>query len=178
MKLEPEEAATTDSLPFARADFHAGLAWIAFGTAIGIASWRMDRLERMGVSFFTAPGLVPGALGVLLALGGLVLAVRAWREGAFGAVQRPSVLLRPDLMARIGVTLVLCLGFSIGMVGRVPFWVAAATYLFLQISILQYPERKSRNEVGRGLLVAAVIALAGAGTIAFVFQEIFLVRLP
>ena len=66
--------------PPARADFYGGLAWVALGLAIGIASWRMDRLERMGVSFFTAPGLVPGVLGILIAAGGLVLAARAWRE--------------------------------------------------------------------------------------------------
>jgi hypothetical protein len=173
LELRPE-----GELPSARADFYGGLAWIAFGVAVGIASWRMDRLERMGVSFFTAPGLVPGVLGILLAICGAVLAARAWSRGAFGPVQRPPVLLHPDLLARIGITLVLCLGFALGLVGRVPFWVAAATYLFLQIAVLQYPERRSRNELGRGLAVAAVIALVAANVIAFVFEKIFLVRLP
>ena len=140
----------------------------------------MDRLERMGVSFFTAPGLVPGVLGVLMALGGLVLAVRSFREGAFGAVQRPAVLLHADLLRRVGVTLVLCLGFALGLVGRVPFWIAAATYLFLQIAVLRYPEWKARDQVGRGVAVAtaAAIALVAAGAIAFLFEKLFLVRLP
>ena len=138
----------------------------------------MDRMEKMGVSFFTAPGLVPGVLGVLMAACGLVLVARAWREGAFGVAQRPPVLLRPDALARIGVTLVLCLGFALVLVGRVPFWTAAAAYLFLQIVVLQYPERKARGEVVRGLVVAGAIALGAGGTIAFLFQEVFLVRLP
>ena len=173
MEFEAEQAR-----PSARADFHAGLAWIAFGLVVCIASWRMDRLEKMGVSFFTAPGLVPGVLGVLMATGGIALAVRAWREGAFGVAQRPPVLLRRDALARIGVTLVLCLGFALVLVGRVPFWTAAAAYLFLQISVLQYPERKAAGQVVRGLAVAAAIALGAGGTIAFLFQEVFLVRLP
>jgi hypothetical protein len=173
LDLQPEEPK-----PSERADFYGGLAWIALGMAIGIASWRMDRLERMGVSFFTAPGLVPGVLGVLIAACGMVLAARAWQHGAFGVVQRPPVLLRPDVLARVGVTLVLCLAFSIVLVGRVPFWTAAAAYLFVQIAVLQYPERKARGEVVRGLVVAAAIGLGAAGTIAFLFQEIFLVRLP
>lgn len=173
MDLQPEEPR-----PSERADFYGGLAWIALGTAIGIASWRMDRLERMGVSFFTAPGLVPGVLGVLIAACGMVLAVRAWRQGALAPVQRPPVLLRPDVLARIGVTLALCLGFALVLVGRIPFWMAAAAFLFVQIAVLQYPERKARGEVARGLVVAAAIGLGAGGAIAFMFQEIFLVRLP
>lgn len=170
--------AEPDSRASARADFFGGLAWIALGTTIGVASWRMDRLERMGVSFFTAPGLVPGVLGVLITVCGVVLTLRAWHQGAFGADQRPPVLLRPDVLARIGVTLALCLGFALVLVGRVPFWIAAAAYLFIQIAVLQYPERKARHDVGRGLILAAVIAVGAAGAIAFMFQEIFLVRLP
>ena len=173
MELDPEA-----ERPSARADFYAGLAWVALGAAIGVASWRMDRLERMGVSFFTAPGLVPGVIGVLIGACGLVLAARAWQQGAFGPLQRHPVLLRPDVIARVGVSLALCLGFALGMVGRVPFWIAAASYLFAQIAILQYAERKARGEVARGLLVAAAIALGAAGAIAFLFQEVFLVRLP
>jgi hypothetical protein len=167
-----------ESLPSARADFYGGLAWIAFGAAVGIASWRMDRLEKMGVSFFTAPGLVPGVLGVLMAACGIVLAVRSVQRGAFSAALGPPMLLHADLLRRIGVTLVLCLGFSVGLVTRVPFWIAAAIFLFLQIAVLQYPERTANNEVARGLVVAAVIAVIAAGVIAFVFEKIFLVRLP
>ena len=181
MNAEPEGTLTEappEPLPSARSDFYGGLALIAFGVTIAVGSWRMDRLERMGVSYFTAPGLVPGVLGVLLTVCGLVLALRAWRQGAFDSVQRPAMLLRADLLTRIGITLVLCLGFSIGLVGRIPFWIAAAIYLFPQIAILQYPDRKANNEVTRGLVVAAAIALAAAGVIAFLFQEIFLVRLP
>ncbi len=173
-----EGEAPAEILPSARADFIGGLAWIAFGLAVGIGSWQMDRLERMGVSFFTAPGLVPGVLGVLMTACGVVLAVRSWRRGALGAAQLPPVLLRPEVLSRIGVTLLLCLGFALGLVGRMPFWAAAAAYLFLQIAVLQYSERKARDEVARGLMVAAVIALAAANAIALVFEKIFLVRLP
>ncbi len=180
--MEQESEAPAEGLPEVlpspRADFYGGLAWIVFGIAVGIASWRMDRLEKMGVSFFTAPGLVPGVLGVLMTACGIILAVRSLQRGAFGAVTGLPVLLHADLLKRIGVTLVLCLGFAVGLVSRVPFWIAAAAFLFLQISVLQYPERKANNEVARGLLVAAVIALIAASVIAFVFEKIFLVRLP
>ena len=165
--------------PSARADLWGGAFWIALGAAIAIGSWNMDRLERLGVSFYTAPGLMPGILGVLMMLCGTVLAVRAVREGAFGPQQRPARLLEPQTLRRAGVTLVLALGFAIGLVGHgLPFPVAAAIYLFLQIAIVQYPERKARGEVGRGLAVAAVVAVCAAAVISALFQYAFLVRLP
>ena len=165
--------------PSARADLWGGAFWIALGAAIAIASWNMDRLERLGVSFFTAPGLVPGILGLLMIVCGAVLAVRALREGALGPQQSPPLLLQPETLRRIGITLVLTLGFAIGLVGHgLPFPVAAAIYLFLQIAIIQYPERKARGEVGRGLAVAAIVAMAAAAVISTLFQYVFLVRLP
>ena len=72
-----EEGAQQDGArPSARADLYGGLFWIALGSAIAVGSWRMDRLEHMGVSFYTAPGLVPGILGLLMILCGAVLADR------------------------------------------------------------------------------------------------------
>ena len=165
--------------PSARADLYGGLFWIALGAAIAIGSWNMDRLERMGVSFFTAPGLVPGILGLLMILCGAVLAVRALREGALGPGQRPPVLLEAVLLRRAGVTLLLTLGFAFVLVGHgLPFPAAAALYLFFQIAVLQYPDRKPKNEVGRGLLTAALVAAGAAIVISALFQEVFLVRLP
>jgi hypothetical protein len=162
------------SRPSARADLYGGLFWIALGSAIAIASWRMDRLERLGVSFFTAPGLMPGILGVVLILFGAVLAARALREDALGSGQRPALLLNRETLRRVGLTLLLSVGFAVGLVGHgLPFWAAAAVYLFAQIAVLEYPQR------GRKALVrAALIAPLAAGVIALLFQYVFLVRLP
>lgn len=174
MSGEPEGAR-----PSARADLYGGLGWIALGAAIAVGSWRMDRLEHLGVSFYTAPGLVPGILGLLMMLCGAALTVRALREGALGRAQRPAVLLEAETLKRAGVALALALGFAVGLVGHgVPFPVAAAIYLFLQIAALQYPERKAKGEVTRGLATAAVVAVGAALVISLLFQEIFLVRLP
>jgi len=165
--------------PSARADLYSAVVWIGLGGAIAAGSWHMDRLERLGVSFYTAPGLVPGILGVLLILCGAVLAARALREGALGSVQRPPVLLEAGTLKRAGLSLLLALGFAVGLVGHgLPFPVAAAIYLFLQIAVLQYPERKAKGEVARGLAAAAAVAVGAALVISLLFQEVFLVRLP
>lgn len=165
--------------PSARADLWGGLFWILCGGSIAVASWNMDRLERMGVSFYTAPGLVPGILGLLMVVCGSVLAIRALREGALGPRQRPPLLLQADTLRRAGIALLLALGFAIGLVGQgLPFPVAAALYLFAQIAVVQYPERKAKGEVGRGLAVAALVAVGAAAAISTLFQSVFLVRLP
>jgi hypothetical protein len=165
--------------PSARADFLGALFWILLGGAIAVGSWNMDRLERLGVSFYTAPGLVPGILGLLMVLCGAVLGVRALREGALGPQQRPPLVLQADMLRRAGITLVLALGFAIGLVGHgLPFPVAAALYLFAQIAVVQYPERKAKREVARGLAVAALVAASAATAISMLFQYAFLVRLP
>jgi len=43
---------------------------------------------------------------------------------------------------------------------------------------VQYPERKARREVGRGLAVAALVAASAATAISLLFEYAFLVRLP
>ena len=165
--------------PSARADLYSGAFWIAFGAAIAVTSWNMDRLEKQGVSFYTAPGLVPGILGLLLTICGLVLTGRSLREGALGPDQRPAVLLNADTLKRVGIALLLTIGFAVGLVGHgVPFLVAAILFLFLQITVLQYPERKANHEVGKGLAVAAAVAVGAATAISLLFEYVFLVRLP
>lgn len=153
--------------PSARADLYGGAFWIALGALITIASWRMDRLERLGVSFYTAPGLLSGILGLILIVCGVILALRALPEG-LGPVQRPALFFNGETLRKTGLTLLLCLGFAVGLVGHgVPFWLAATIYLFAQIAVLE-----------RKWLRAAIVAPIAAVSIALLFQNVFLVRLP
>jgi len=153
--------------PSARADLYGGAFWIALGVVITVASWRMDRLERLGASFYTAPGLLPGILGVIIVLCGMTLLLRSLPEG-LGREQRPALLLERETLQKAGVTLLLCLGFALGLVGRgVPFWLAATIYLFAQIAVLE-----------RKILRAALVAPVAAIAIALLFEKVFLVRLP
>lgn len=161
-----------------------GVLWTGLGLAIAIASWRMDRLEGQGVDPYSVPGLLPGMLGVLLAAFGLILALRGRRgqprpagtdappeEGASaGGVAEPW---------RIGLALLLTLGFGLGLLGRgPPFWLAAFVFAFLAILLFELPERRRDGTVARGAARAALVAGLGSAAVTFVFQEVFLVRLP
>ena len=161
-------------------DLVSGGIWVVLGVAIIVGSWRMDRLESQGVPWFTAPGLVPGVLGVFITITALGIVLRALRRQAdVVAPSGPASDAPTAFGARALLTLVLCIGFAAGLVGRgVPFWLAAAIYLFLHIFLLQLPERRARGEVAKGIVVALAIALGASIAIATIFQEVFLVRLP
>jgi hypothetical protein len=157
----------------ARDDRVFGLGWAALGLAIVVESWRMDRLEQQHINPWTVPGLVPGLLGAVLALFGVVLAMRrapVEADRAEGTQAEPW---------RVGLALLLTLGFGGGVLGTgVPFWLAAGGFVFLAILLFEWPERSAAGTLARGAMQAAVIAAAAAGAITLVFQQVFLVRLP
>jgi hypothetical protein len=163
-----------DSEPSARYDLPSGLGWIALGASIVYGSWTMDRLEYLNINPYTAPGLVPGVLGAVIALCGALMALRGLRAGVVGGRPPP-----PIFTGRVALSLVLCLGFALGLVGRgPPFWTAAALFLFLHVFLFEFVERRDRGTLGRGLLVALAVSAGATFIITMVFQELFLVRLP
>jgi hypothetical protein len=171
--MEPE----LDEHPSPRSDLMSGGIWFVIGVAITIGSWNMDRLEKQGVPGFSAPGLVPGILGVLIALAALVILLRSLKRGALAG--GGEQVHAPGSNGRTALALALCLGFAGVLVGHgLPFWIAASTYLFLHIFLLQLAERRAAGQVARGFAVALAIGLGAGATIALLFQYVFLVRLP
>ena len=161
----------------ARSDLPEGIAWMALGTAALIGALGMDRLEAQGVSPSTAPGLLPGLLGIALLLFGGLLTLRGIRNRST-AVASP----RPGgQWKRLALVLALCLVFDVGLVGSgLPFWVAASLFMTVTILVLQQPERAAAGQRPsiRHIGVAALIGLGTALGATFVFQDLFLVRLP
>jgi len=150
-----------------------GLGWVALGLAIAVGAWRMDRLEAQGVEPYAVPGLLPGLLGLLLALFGLALALRAPRgapaEDGEGAAEP----------WRAALAIVLVAGFVLGLLGRgPPFWLSAFVFVLAGILLFEWPERRRDGTPWRGALRAALVAAGASALITIVFQEIFLVRLP
>lgn len=155
----------------ARSDLRGGVGWMVFGLVILVAAWRMERFDSMGATLYTAPGLVPGLLGVLLMVLGGALAWRGWRgvvpagEGDEG----PGPLLN----RRIGGTLALSLGYAALAIGRVPFWLATAVFVAAFCAL--FAEQPSpRRRVAAGLIAGALTA----AIVVLIFERVFLVRLP
>lgn len=165
-----------------RVEFVWGLAWIVLGVAIVYGSWVMDRLEKLHINPYTAPGLVPGILGGFIALFGLIMAVRALRDGAFtaGAVKLAAIAPSRDTVRRTGLSLALCLGFGLGLIGRgPPFWFGAALFLFLHIYLFDRMDSPvAPNGEARRIGKAVAVAIVVSALVTLIFQEFFLVRLP
>ena len=153
------------------ADRIGGLIWIVFGAAVVYGSWTMDRLEELGINPLTAPGLVPGLLGIGLIVLGLVLVLR-----------RPTDLpdgQEPVDGPRLGLSFLLCLGFGAGLVGHgLPFWLGAAAFVFLHIVLIDESGRIPARPTPARLAFAAIVAVVSSAVVTNVFEKIFLITLP
>ena len=166
-----------------RADLVAAFAWMIFGAAVLIGSLRMDRLEKQDINPYTAPGLLPGLLGIVTVLLGFLLALRSWRR--FAAHAGEAAVATPATSSvekkRIVLVVGLCVVFAVGLVGHgLPFWVAAALFVTIAILSLQHVQRKAAGESLTLAIFCKTVAVGlGAGiVITLVFQELFLVHLP
>ena len=172
--------------PSARADLVAAALWISFGAAVATGAWRMDRLERLNINPYEAPGLVPGLLGVLIVVLGLALALRAWRQGALAAhhAAHPDVAAsaqgKPGAWRHMAAVFALTLVYALLLIGTgLPFWLATFAFVTVFIGLL---DRERQAALGRPVaaqwLRAGVCGAAWSAIVTLSFQHIFLVRLP
>ena len=153
-----------------RADRLGGALWMAFGLAISVGAWRMDRFESMGAAIYTAPGLVPGLYGVVLVVLGALLALRRARpEGAEADADSGEPLVN----RRLAIMLLLAAAYAALAVGRVPFGPATAVFVALFCGV--YSDQPS---MPRRVATAAAAGVLTAVTVVLVFERVFLVRLP
>jgi hypothetical protein len=166
-----------DEKPSPFADLLTGAVWFAAAVGIVVGAWQMDRLERLSAAIYTAPGFVPGMLGAAVGLMALILIGRSLYAGAFANVEIPSI--RPAERWRLIASLVLGLFFSVGLVGRgMPFWLVSAIYIAVTVFVFQFPERRRDGLLVRGAAIACVYGALSSLAIHYLFQNLFLVRLP
>lgn len=164
----------------ARADLITSIVWLAIGLGAAVESWRMPRLQNLGVSIYSAPGLVPFLLGIVIALLGLILLVRSLRAGGLAGVR--SDTLEPAAARhgprRFVMTAGLTLGYALILVGRMPFWAATAIFVAAFVLAFEWQAGRGGRLFARRTAAAAGFALAVGVSVSVLFEEIFLVRLP
>jgi hypothetical protein len=160
-----------------RTDLYAALVWIVFGAAIAVGAWNMDRLEHRHINQYEVPGLVPGVLGAVIALLGLVLALRSiGRGGLRAAPEAPPHEERRRMASVFGATVL----YALVLVGHgIPFWLA--TFVFVAGFILYFDAERQAG-LGRRVpaqaLRACVYGACTSAIVTLVFEYVFLVRLP
>lgn len=177
-----------------RSDLIIGIVLSLFGAVVVRESLVMPRYASIGADPVTAPGLVPGLLGGIIGLLGLIMVVRAalGLRAAATPVAAPSGPTddedrgAPAYVAesphagrnRLATVLATGLIFAGLAVGRLPFWLATFLFVLVTVILLELQRYGAGKGLWQRLVVAAVIAGGTAWGVTYVFESIFLVRLP
>jgi putative tricarboxylic transport membrane protein len=142
----------------------------------------MPRLEERSINPWTAPGVVPGMLGVIITILGAVLALRSAFAGAFhpaGAALSPEDAAEQRAgRRRLAITGVLCFVYAVVLVGHTPFWFATGLFVLAFVLVFEWQPDEDWPARSRKLAFAAGIAVLAAVIIPYMFETLFLVRLP
>lgn len=186
-KPQPQEELTVlpheQPLP-PRVDMITGAAFLALAIGIIVVSWMMPTYLDQKGAIYEAPALVPMLHGVIIGILSLWLIARSLRRGRQGLIAAsPWVAAGPndggmsDPM-RLAVASALALMFTVGLITRMPFWLASAIFIAVFTIVFEWrPGQPWRTRLRRSAEAVLLGAVASAG-IFLVFEEIFLVRLP
>lgn len=161
-----------------RADAIAAALVMGLGAAIMALSWRMDRLEQQGAAVFSAPGLWPGVVGLVIAALGAVLVVRARfraRRGGWDAVAAETAERVPA--AQFALAVALFLVYALALVGHgLPFWLGTAVFVAAFVFLFQRVAGRATD--ARAVTFALVCGAVTALVVTVAFERLFFVRLP
>ena len=158
-----------------RADFITSIVLMALSIAVVEESWRMPRYTDVASDIWSAPGIVPGFLGVALFIMAAILFLRSRGEPAGPA---EGVVTEPGWHKRIALVTGLCILYAGGLVGRIPFWLATFIFVFGFIVVFELLEPEQRPRWPRHVIGALIIAALTSGLVSYVFANLFFVRLP
>ena len=174
----------TDLLPHEqpappRHDLWVAIVFFVFGTAAGWQALQMPTFTDQKGDIYTAPGLVPGFYSVVMVLLSLWLGARAIRQGALrvsAAEARPE--RDQSANTRLALAAGVCLVFIVGLIGRMPFWLAATVFVSTFTIIFEWQAAMPLPARARRIGEAVLLGLATGVAVTLVFERVFYVRLP
>lgn len=162
----------------ARADLVTGLVLFALSVAVIYGAWTMGRLEIRQIHPLSAPGLTPGLLGLALALTSLLLIGKSVRNSHAPAPTDGAEEGDPGAWFRLATAAVLCLVYALGLVGRVPFWLATTLFVAVSIAVFEWERGGTHGRRLVRLGWALFLGVATGVAVSYAFRDLFLVRLP
>jgi len=161
-----------------RTDLWIAASFLAFSAAILTFSLRMPRFAEQGGEIYTAPGLVPSFYGVVLAILSLWLGWRSIQRGALAASSEQSRPATGNSNTRLAIAVGLGLMFIVGLIGRMPFWLAVVIFVSLFITIFEWQPGLRPKARAKRVAFAVLQGLVTGFLVTLVFEKLFLVRLP
>ena len=161
-----------------RSDLWVAAGSLTFSAAILTLTFRMPTYTDQGGHIYTAPGLVPSFYGVVIGLLSLWLAGRALRAGALSAAGKGEPRETGNSNARFVLAAGLGLIFIVGLIGRMPFWLAATVFVTVFVAAFEWQPGLASTARARRFAVALAIGLCTGILVTLVFERVFLVRLP
>ncbi len=164
-----------------RADFVTAVVLIVFAVVVVWMSLQMPTFENRGANPWSVPGIVPGLLGGIIGSLGIVLLVRSIRRQGHRlglSVDKVRGWIRKPSSVRLYLTLITCLIYAWGLVGRIHYFLATLIFVFAFVMIFKLDPRASRAEKLKTTGFALLEAVVAAGAISALFRYVFLVNLP
>jgi putative tricarboxylic transport membrane protein len=171
---EPSPGAARPAAGMVKADLVSGLAFVALGIATVVES--LPAFAELEAEFYTAPGIVPGLLGAALALLGALLVLRAAAGPRGGG--HAETAGDEHAWPRVGAAFALCMGYAGVLVSRIPFELATFVFILAFMLIFELWDGKLRDRWLRQSALGVGVAALLAFGISYVFEAVFLIRLP
>ena len=158
-----------------KADFFTSIFLFLLGLIVFIISIRMPTFKELGANPYSAPGIVPGILGVILLFMSAILFVRSVIRIRKGYKIRLSsqglkLFFKNNSIQRFLIALFLSV-FYVILLGKINYFLLTGIYIFLFIWSFELKTKKT-------LFFAFLEAVLIAACISYVFRYLFLVTLP
>ena len=163
-----------------KADFITSIVLLAFGIAVVVMSIQMPTVADANQSKYSAPGIVPGFIGVMLTLLSLSMLIRSIRrKGMQEIVPKGAAkdLLAQESTSRILKTTALCAAYAL-LLGKIWFPLPTFLFIFSFIILFEYDFKAALRPQIKKIFVAFIIAIVSTTLVTLIFQGLFLVNLP
>ena len=156
-----------------KADFFTSIFLFLLGLIVFIISIRMPTFRELGANPYSAPGIVPMILGVIIAIMGAILFTRSVIRKAYKislSFQGLKLFFKNNSIKRFLIALFLSV-FYVILLGKINYFLLTTIYIFLFVWSFELKTKKT-------LFFALLEAVLIAACISYVFRYLFLVTLP
>jgi len=156
-----------------KADFFTSIFLFLLGLIVFIISIRMPTFKELGANPYSAPGIVPGILGVILLFMSAILFIRSVIRKGYKirlSSQGLKLFFKNNSIQRFLIALFLSV-FYVILLGKINYFLLTGIYIFLFIWSFELKTKKT-------LFFALLEAVLIAACISYVFRYLFLVTLP